>query len=278
MATAVLLARAHDDHHDAEFTAEQARAGVLIYVNRRQPEKAFAFAEYALEHYGRDLELNLVHLDLAEAEGMTEIAASFYADGPLLDENTPLSWLIRGRLAAPGAEEGACYEQALTLEPTFAAAHTAKGAAAFRRGDLSEARAEVDAALRLDPGDRRALSLRGRINLTEGRLAAAKNDLEEATGAGGYDPEGLAALAGLYRAAGEKDRARDVLRAAVAQRPSYGLYYYELASVLEELGEYDAASLTYAAAAARTSDEELAEKAAAAAARLAGRVTAEESL
>ena len=101
---------------------------------------------------------------------------------------------------APAAE--ACYRQALEHDPGLAAAHTNLGGLAFRRGDLSLARIEFEAALALDP----------------------------------EQPEARYNLAGLLYQQGEIERAASELRRVVQQSPWFADAHYNLATVLEKLG------------------------------------------
>jgi tetratricopeptide (TPR) repeat protein len=96
----------------------------------------------------------------------------------------------------------ACYRQALEHDPGLAAAHTNLGGLAFRRGDLSLARIEFEAALALDP----------------------------------EQPEARYNLAGLLYQQGESERAASELRRVVQQSPWFADAHYNLATVLEKLG------------------------------------------
>lgn len=71
------------------------------------------------------------------------------------------------------------FTRAIRLEPT-AEAYADRGLGLLRAGNLAGARQDLDQALRLDAGSRRAWSFRGAIGWQEGKLEEACTDFEKA--------------------------------------------------------------------------------------------------
>lgn len=80
---------------------------------------------------------------------------------------------------------------------------------------LEDARAALDDALRLDPDDLQALTLRGRLNLTNGDVGAARTDLERALSLAPGNADILATVA----AVSPPEEAQRDLDAALARKP-----------------------------------------------------------
>jgi len=118
-------------------------------------------------------------------------AFDWYADGLALE-------------GVPGkeAEAEGCYRKALERDSGLAAAHTNLGGIAQRRGDVSMARIEFQAALDLDP----------------------------------EQPEARYNLASLLYQQGELEHAVSEFRRVVERTPWFADAHYNLASALEELG------------------------------------------
>jgi TolB-like protein len=143
----------------------------------------------------------------------------------------------------------ASLKQAIALAPDFAPAH-AELAGAYvyvhsfgtsAPGSLDRAIAEVNEALRLDPGLRLAQDVRINLDIILWDWAGAKTRLDEALASAPRDPDALARRAGLERALGHPDEALVYYRKALERDPLRVGYHVQLAMLLDGLGRPDEA-------------------------------------
>ncbi|GAC1333029.1 MAG: hypothetical protein NVSMB26_13540 [Beijerinckiaceae bacterium] len=93
--------------------------------------------------------------------------------------------------------------------------HVERALAFLDLSRVGDSRTALDEALRLDPDDLQALTLRGRLSLTNGKPEAARTDIEHAFRLAPGDPNLLATIAAFS----SPDQAFQDLDAALAQKP-----------------------------------------------------------
>jgi tetratricopeptide (TPR) repeat protein len=136
------------------------------------------------------------------------------------------------------------YNQALKQEPRSVLALLGRGTALQKLGRKDEARASYEQALKVDPGNREALS-----NLTSLEAERAPGDaLTRLLGLErdypGFSP--LKAQIGMvYARMDNFEGAQDYLRRALAITPEATLYQYNLALVLDRMGRAEQAVEVY---------------------------------
>ncbi len=136
------------------------------------------------------------------------------------------------------------YERASKDEPTSVLALLGRGTAYQKLGRDAEARAAYEAALKIDPQNREALT-----NIT-GLLAqsqpeeALKRLVEMESQYKNFSP--IPAQIGMaYAKMGNSDAAVEYLRRAVALTPSAPMYHYNLAIVFDRAGQREQAIASY---------------------------------
>jgi Tfp pilus assembly protein PilF len=245
----VTVARAHE--HAAGPSPRDFLERSYELLEQRQPEKAAAFLQLALEHYPLDVELNLLYLDVLREEGLEDLAPSSYRGVLKRYGEEPIILFALGRLAAEGDESRDYYERALAADDGFAPAHLGLAELALRSGEVDAAWAELEHAWGSGPDLWRAYALRGELYLAEGELERAREAFERALADGRYAPAVRAALAEVCYLTGDAESAREQYRNALAVSDDRGEYFLGLAKAQEALGEVDAARLAYAAAASK---------------------------
>jgi len=103
-------------------------------------------------------------------------------------------------------------EEALRLDPAYAAAHVLKAEIREQQGETEKALASYEKALELEPTSAIAAFGAGRLSLSQGNLDRARALLEAAAG-----------LAQLYRRLGEDDKARAEAETAFAKKAAVGV-------------------------------------------------------
>ncbi|HJO05218.1 MAG TPA: tetratricopeptide repeat protein [Acidobacteriota bacterium] len=129
-----------------------------------------------------------------------------------------------------GAEAGILIEEVLRLNPSHAGAHLAEARRHHFNG-LSEAMAQVDRALELNPELVPARALRARLLLAAESHTAAEAEIERALESNPVSQEALSLMAALHFLRGEQGAFDDVAERALARDPNYG----ELFAVVAEL-------------------------------------------
>jgi Flp pilus assembly protein TadD len=249
LAMCVTVAWAHE--HAAGPSPRDFLEHSYELLEQRQPEKAAAFLQLALEHYPLDVELNLLYLDVLREEGLGDIALSSYRERLERYGEEPIVLFALGRLAGGGDESRDYYERALAADDGFAPAYCGLAELALRSGDVDAARAELERAWRSGPDLWRAYALRGELYVAEGELEKAREDFERALASVRYAPAVRAALAEVCYLMGDAEGAREQYRNALALSDDRGEYFLGLAKAQEALGEVDAARLAYATAASK---------------------------
>ena len=153
---------------------------------------------------------------------------------------TAYNALIRGDYTAALG----LYDQVLKQEPHSMLALLGRGAAQQKLGNLQAARAAYDAALKLDPDNREALTnvIAIEAERQPGDALVRLMDLEKEHP--NFSP--IKAEIGLiYAHLGNLDGALDYFQRALAITPDSPLYLYNLALALDRLGRSEQASQAY---------------------------------
>ncbi|MBI1830466.1 MAG: tetratricopeptide repeat protein, partial [Planctomycetes bacterium] len=115
------------------------------------------------------------------------------------------------RLVGSASSEGLAFAPAIALRAWLLA----------ERGQLRKALAEADAALKLDPQNARAISVRGRVRLEQGNRKSAADDLSKATALSRRQDAGILHwYAAVLLDAGRLKEAADTQRIALTLRPN----------------------------------------------------------
>jgi pentatricopeptide repeat protein len=147
---------------------------------------------------------------------------------------------LGGAFARHGMDEEAVkvLSRAVALDSGSAEAHLALGNALAAEGRMDKAAGEFEKALRIDPANDLA-----RRNLAAVHTAMKGGISGEAPEAGGAlkndDPGALAKLARSYAGQGEYDRALEVFRRMLEQRPNDPEILYNTACMLSRTGRAD---------------------------------------
>jgi adenylate cyclase len=152
---------------------------------------------------------------------------------------------VRGRSDESGL---AAAEMALSLDPTLAEAHSARGRVLGDLGRNDEAVAELEESVRLDPHSHEVRFNFGRTCFQLGRYEAAIEHFERAAELSEEGYGSLGHLAQIYRALGRDDEARDAARRAleriereIALHPDNALALSFGAGLLVQLGDKERA-------------------------------------
>ncbi len=134
-------------------------------------------------------------------------------------ERDLIKYLIR---AEQFEEVQARAARTLEKDPSDVVTMTLQGLAWLQQGDYVRAKEVLDHCLAINPGYSEALMYRARVHLANGRMALAKDDLEDARRANAPATITLE-LAKVYENMGDFGSAYAVLQSLLADRPGYGL-------------------------------------------------------
>lgn len=151
---------------------------------------------------------------------------------------------IHGRLRQHG-EAAACARQALALRPAFGDAHFQLAAALVETGNLDEARAQIEAALRIAPKDARVNLLAARVYWESGEPARAEQFCRSTIAADPGNADALFLLAGILRVADRRPDAIAAARAFCDRAARNAPGRFVLAQLLEETGNFAEAEAAY---------------------------------
>ncbi|MEZ0223203.1 MAG: sulfotransferase, partial [Alphaproteobacteria bacterium] len=134
------------------------------------------------------------------------------------------------------------YQKILQYDPDNTVALLDVGIDTYGKGDAAAAEQIFNKILRLDPKNGGALTGLGMIRMDEGRKAEALQFAERAIR---LEPSAgaLTKLGDLYREAGQLDRAREYILAALKKKPDYVTAYYSLQPLVKFTPE-DVAKMT----------------------------------
>ncbi len=130
------------------------------------------------------------------------------------------------------ARAEAAARHAMAVDPTFAGAYGLYGAILMTRLDWSGAKAAIDRALGLDPGDWWALTARSVLACTIGTPADAIATFRVALDRDPLNPLTRRYAVRMYTHAGHLDTAEAMIRQLLATHPGYSGAHYELGHVL----------------------------------------------
>ncbi|MBK8980603.1 MAG: tetratricopeptide repeat protein [Planctomycetes bacterium] len=172
------------------------------------------------------------------------LAAARAATG---DDDEAERWLERTRQAtrALGAEPPEPLRAELPdgfAAPGLIAVRIARARERLRAGHETSARAALDAAWRQFPGHWRLLLELGRLAAADGRRDDALRSLRAAATVSDDCHEAQVETALIHTEAGELAEALPHLEAAVAQRPTFPDYRFQLGTLLADLGRLDEAA------------------------------------
>jgi type IV pilus assembly protein PilF len=142
-------------------------------------------------------------------------------------------------------------EEALVEEPENIRFHSAKGEICLRAGRIEEAERTFLRVLEIDPYMTDAHRALGSIYDQQGRKQEAEQEFKIAMADRAYPaPEKIYLNLGLlYSSQGRNEEAVDSLRTAVGINPKYYRGHFELASILDRLGNIEEAAGEYEVAA-----------------------------
>jgi adenylate cyclase len=149
---------------------------------------------------------------------------------------------------AEGENGSFAAERALALDGNLAEAHAARAGVLSAKGDLEEARREIDIAIGLDPDDWDVNREAGRMHYTMREFATAITHYEKAAAAIDTDWSSCSMLIPCYRAIGDstglRGAAQRLLACAekiVAQEPDNGAVMAGAVGALAVLGQTERA-------------------------------------
>jgi tetratricopeptide (TPR) repeat protein len=137
------------------------------------------------------------------------------------------------------------FDKALKINPKAAEALVGKGLVALQRYDLKEAERHADLALKANPKHPEALRLKADVMLAGGDLAAAERLLTAARAINPRDESVLARLAACYHLMRKPAEFAAVLKEVESFDAKPGVFYAELAEVLEDRKRYPEAEGYY---------------------------------
>ena len=228
------IVEANDSLVDAWFT--------LGKLYKRQGRLAEAVSAYREAHARRPLDPSLVskYADAlmstgqpAEAEQLLLAAQAKHPDNPYIVFAMARVMETTGRFA----ESEKLFRESLTLDPRLATAHVRLAALALRRGDVNAVNAELDAALRLDPGVPDASLIRGQVLESQNRIDEAAQAFRDELSS---SPKSIPAAISLSRLEGRRGRKAEqerVLRNAIQANPQSPGPYLVLAMSFLQRGE-----------------------------------------
>ncbi len=135
--------------------------------------------------------------------------------------------------------------EALDLEPQLPQAHFLVGLVATEAGDRPNAHRAFRTVVKLDPDNAAAWAQLARLNASEGRVVQAEKALLETRRLKPEDPAVLDTIGTVLNQMGEYDAARAFFARANTQAPGSSQYMMNLANNLVFLGEIDTATAIF---------------------------------
>lgn len=120
----------------------------------------------------------------------------------------------------------------LSHYPTLPLGYTKRARSYMLQDDNERALADVEKALALDPGDDRALTMRGTIRFLKGDNAGALADLEKSVGIKSDDAVAWNSLGAVHLTLGERDKAQPDFARAIVLKKDYAEAYLNRALTL----------------------------------------------
>lgn len=148
---------------------------------------------------------------------------------------------LRGDIEAARA----AYEHASEMDATFAQGHVNLGRLLREEGRHFQAEASFGRAVQLSPNEHEAWLGRGLSRSSQGELASAEGDLEQARALAPQATAPLLALADLDEARGDRDKAIDRYLAALILEPANAVASLKLGNARMRKGDYSGAKAAY---------------------------------
>ena len=126
------------------------------------------------------------------------------------------------------------FENALKINPKAAEAIVGKGTIAYQQFEMKEAEGFADQALQINSRLPSALRLKADVLIVGGDLGQARKLLDRAKAVNPKDEATLGRLAACARILIQKDDLKAIVAEVEAFNPKPGVFYYELASALED--------------------------------------------
>ena len=248
LAPAELATQRHAQSTAAFFTLGRVQAA------RNQIDAAIAAYKEALKLNPRatGAQLALARLHLANGKPAESIIfAQDAVKGDPRNADARLT-LVRGLLARGDLHEAAPEITRLAAEyPNVAAVRVQKGILHGRQRDVVGARAEFEAALRLEPGSAEALGGLVALDLAAKQPAAAVARVSDRVSRPDATPALLMLGARTYAATGDLQKAEQTLRRVLEKDPSHLAAYYALGQLYLRQDKLDAALVEFESLAKR---------------------------
>jgi len=165
--------------------------------------------------------------DWAEAAKYQRLYVQLRGDKAELQARRQLvEYIVRAEGLSPEADS--LSRKLLAENPRDVEIRTLRGFGYYRNGQLAQAKAELDEAVRINPKHAGALAYRAAVNQAMGRLREATVDLEAARRQR-PSPRIVASLAGVYNRMGDFPKAQSVLQSYLADNPDDRLVLRTLA-------------------------------------------------
>ncbi len=147
-------------------------------------------------------------------------------------------------MLAQGDVDEAAFQlaRAVALDPGLSEAHYLLGIADAQRRDYHEATGEFQACLRLAPDFLPAVTMQARVLIRMGRVKQAVALAKDLLARAADRPDVCAALGAIYHEQGDYPAALAQYRRAIALNPQSAYYYAEMARILDDANQLNAAT------------------------------------
>lgn len=202
---------------DPDFLDAQARIGELYFMSR-DLDKAEGQAKGVLDKDKDHLDASILLASVHAARGRTNAAKKvlYSAARAHPDATAPLLALSGVHLAAnEGAEAKDVLRRAIEKEPTAVEPRLALSRIYLVEKKPQAAEEELEAALKATPESIQALSALATLYMLTNRAPLAEQTAEKIITVSGGKPDGFVMLAGIHRAAGDKEKAREALKRGI---------------------------------------------------------------
>ncbi len=156
------------------------RGDALLATGKTADAKALYDQALALNANSGDALLGLARHAMASND--REAAERYAADAAAKDANNPDVWMFEGallRFNGKPDEALAAYDKVLKLEPQHRSAHIEKAYIEISRGKFAEAKTEIDAADKAAPGSLLVTYTRALYEFSQGKFAAAQDAVQK---------------------------------------------------------------------------------------------------
>jgi tetratricopeptide (TPR) repeat protein len=160
-------------------------------------------------------------------------------------------WLAKGRAADEKGilrEAAADFRKAVEADPQNTPARLELASILFTKGEFNAVRTQLEAILRLDPGNPNALNGIGLLQLQNGDLREAAESFRQAILHRPHFPEAQMNLGNALLQLGDWSGAREAFQNALQDEPNDAMAVYGLARALRNLGEAAPARAKFAQA------------------------------